>query len=197
MLEGAKPAPNPSPETQSGEIFPIALASQLPKAQLFNLQCSSIPLFNLQGPVFACSLWSPADALGRAPVLCLLLQAAMPTSALCLCLLPMQVGTTSVPASDKSCGGQGISQNNSQNNCQGLHRSKTPAFPPQSCSSAPGGSDASHAAAEGTAIYYLLLLIILGFKFIYYVCKNGNTLASECLLGIQYPYYSKWFFLHN
>lgn len=70
-------------------------------------------------------------------------------------------------------------------------------FPPRSCSSAPGGSDASQAAAGGTAIYYLLLLIIFGFKFIYYVCKNGNTLASECLLGIQYPYYSKWFFLHN
>lgn len=120
-------------------------------------------------------------------------QAGTPLPQPLLCLLPMQGGTTSVPASDKSCGGQNISQSN----CQGLHRSKTPPFPPQSCSSAPGGSDASQAAAEGTAIYYLPLLVILGFKFIYYVCENGNTLASECLLGIQYPYYSKWFSLHN
>jgi len=75
------------------------------------------------------------------------------------------------------------------------HTDQTPPLPSRSCSSALGGSDASQAVAGGTAIYYLPLSIILGF--IYYVCKNGNTLASECLLGIQYPYYSKCFFLHN
>lgn len=156
----------------------------LPKCiNLSTVQSTMFHCLIYSGPVFAPSLWSPW-----------LLQAAMHTSAQPLfCPLPMQVGTTSVPASDKSCSGQGTSQNN----CQGLNRSKTRPFPPQNCSSASGGSNASQAAAEGTAIYYLLLLIILGFKFIYYVCRNGNTLASVCLLGIQYPYYSKWFFLHN
>lgn len=80
-----------------------------------------------------------------------------------------------------------------QNNYEGLYHSETLPLPPRSCS-CPGSSQA---AAEGTAIYYVLLSIILGFKLIYYACKNGNTLASECLLGIQYPYYSKWLFLHN
>lgn len=33
----------------------------------------------------------------------------------------------------------------------------------------------SQAAVEGTATHHSLLSIILGFKFIYYVCKYGNT----------------------
>lgn len=81
-----------------------------------------------------------------------------------------------------------------QQGCHRPHRPGTSLFSSRSCSSDPDENNTSQAVAECTAIYYLLVLIILGFKFIYYVCKNGNTLASECLLGIQYPYYSKCFF---
>lgn len=163
------------PQRLSGEIFPAAGASEPPQRD--------VPRPPLQGPGPARSLRSPA---GAPP------------------LLRHRAQQCPAPASSRAAGNHGHASTR-----QVLRRPRhlpkqlprtarihCP-FPPRSCSSAPGGSDASQAAAGGTAIYYLLLLIIFGFKFIYYVCKNGNTLASECLLGIQYPYYSKWFFLHN